>query len=136
MCYNWVQVKLGVNMSVGIGYVVLYLNDTEKAAEFWTKNFEFEVKNTVEAGEHQVITIGAVNSQTNFELVPLALMADNPYNLNLEIPSICLYTDDLEIEHTRLEQLGVTVTPIEDHGGRNSFAVIDLEENAFAVVQR
>lgn len=123
-------------MNVGIGYVVLYLNDTVAAAKFWADTFDFEIKKEVQVGEHKVITIGAENSETNFELVPLGLMADNPYNLNLGIPSICLGTDDLHAEHKRLTNLGVNVSEIADHGGRESFAVIDLEENAFAIAQR
>lgn len=123
-------------MSVGIGYVVLYVSDAEKAASFWTTNFEFEIKNEVLAGEHKVITVGATNSQTNFELVPLALMEGNPFNLNLGLPSICLTTDDLQAEHKRLTDLGVNVTEISDHGGRMSFAVIDDEQNAFAIAQK
>lgn len=120
---------------VKIGYVVLYMNDTQKAAEFWQTYFDFVIKNVVDAGEHQVITVGAVDGQTNFELVPLALMADNPYDLNLGIPSICLSTDDLQAEHQRLVKLGANVSPIADHGGRDSFAIIDFEENAFAIAE-
>ncbi len=123
-------------MNIGIGYVVLYLNDTEKAAEFWQTNFGFEIKNELDAGGHKVITIGAKDSQTNFELVPLALMEDNPYNLNLGMPSICLFTDDLEAEHKRLTDLGANVTEISDHGGRMSFAIVDLEGNGIAMMQR
>lgn len=118
---------------VNIGYVVLYMNDTEKAAEFWQTYFDFKIKNVVDAGEHKVITIGAADGQTNFELVPLALMADNPYNLNLGIPSICLNASDLQAEHMRLTKLGANVSPIADHGGRDSFAIIDFEQNAFAI---
>lgn len=123
-------------MSVGIGYVVLYVEDTVKTAEFWKKTFDFEIKSEQDANGFKVITIGAKGSQTNFELVPLALMADNPYNLNLGMPSICLYTDDLQVEHQRLTKLGTNVTEISDHGGRMSFAVIDEDSNGIAMVQR
>lgn len=118
---------------VNIGYVVLYMKDTEKAAEFWQTNFDFVIKNEVAAGEYKVITVGAKDGQTNFELVPLALMEDNPFNLNLGIPSICLSVDDLEAEHKRLTALGANVMSIENHGGRRSFAIIDPEGNAFAI---
>ncbi len=123
-------------MSVGIGYVVLYVNNTADVSKFWQDAFNFEIKNEVEAGTEKVITIGAKDSQTNFELVPLSLMGDNPYNLNLGIPSICLYADNLEVEQARLKSIGVNVSEIADHGGRNAFTVIDCEQNAFAVVER
>lgn len=122
-------------MSVEIGYVVLYMKDTEQAAAFWQTNFDFKVKKEQEVGPHKVITIGTVEGQTNFELVPLALMENNPNNLNLAIPSICLHTSDLQAEHERLTALGVRVTDIADHGGRNSFAIFDAEDNAFACVE-
>ncbi len=121
-------------MSVEIGYVVLYVNDTNAIANFWQQAFDFEIKNEVEAGTEKVITVGAKGGQTNFELVPLSLMADNPYNLNLGIPSICLYADDLQAEHNRLKEIGIEVSEIADHGGRNAFTVFDSEKNAFAVV--
>lgn len=123
-------------MNTNIGYVVLYLNDTLKGADFWTTMFDFEVKKEVDANGHKVITVGAKDGQTNFELVPLALMADNPYNLNLGIPSICLLTDDLRVEHQRLSELGANVLEISEHGGTESFAVLDYEQNAFAIAQR
>ncbi len=123
-------------MSVGIGYVVLYVEDTVKTAEFWSKAFNFEIKSEQDANGLKVIAIGAKDSQTNFELVPLALMADNPFNLNLGMPSICLHTDDLEAEHQRLSDLGINITDINDHGGRMSFAVIDDAGNGIAMMQR
>ncbi len=123
-------------MNVQIGYVVLYLEDTLAGAKFWQDNFDFVVKNEVEAGEHKVITVGAQDGQTKFELVPLALMENNPFNINLEIPSICLLTDDLESTHASLTEGGANVTEIADHGGKNTFAIIDSEGNAFAIAQR
>ncbi len=123
-------------MKVQIGYVVLYLEDTIAGAKFWQENFDFEIKGEVEAGEHKVITIGAKDGQTNFELVPLALMENNPFNINLGIPSICLLTDDLQGTHAQLTKGGAEVTEISDHGGKNSFAIIDGEGNAFAIAQR
>ncbi|WOO87836.1 VOC family protein [Mollicutes bacterium LVI A0039] len=123
-------------MNVGIGYVVLYMNDTKQAAKFWTETFGFEIKKTVKVGTKQVITVGASNSQTNFELVPLSLMSDNPYNLNLGIPSICLHVDNLQQEHARLTKLGANVSEINDMAGIESMSIIDLEGNAFAIIQR
>ncbi len=123
-------------MNTSIGFVVLYLNDTIKGAEFWTTMFGFEVKKEVDANGHKVITVGAKDGQTNFELVPLALMANNPDNLNLATPSIGLLTDDLSTEHGRLKQLGADVFEISNHGGIESFAVLDYEQNAFAIIQR
>ncbi len=123
-------------MNVQIGYVVLYLENPQDGAKFWQDHFEFEIKKVVKAGEYEVITVGAKDSQTNFELVPLALMADNEFNINLGIPSICLLTDDLQSEHDKLQMLGANITEITNHGGKDSFAIIDNEGNAFAIAKR
>ncbi len=123
-------------MNTQIGYVVLYLNDTNEGAKFWNKYFNFVTKNSVSAGNHDVITVGSKDGQTNFELVPLAIMEENPYNINLGIPSICLLCDDIKLEHDRLKNLGAEVTAIEEFGDKISFAIIDNEGNAFAIAQR
>lgn len=122
-------------MKAEIGYVVLYLKDTQAGAKFWTDNFDFIIKKEVEVGEFKVITVGTKTGTTNFELVPLGLMEDNPHGLNLAIPSICLRVDNLEQTYAELKSKGVEVSPIEDHGGMLTFAVIDSESNAYAVLE-
>lgn len=67
------------------------------------------------------------------ELVPLALMADNPDGLDLATPSIALQVDDPEAGRAQLVERGVTTTEIGEHGGVRSFAFSDPEGRWFAV---
>ncbi len=117
-------------------YLVLYLNDTKAAAKFWMDNFNYVIKETIDAGGFDILTIGSEDSDANFQLVPLKLMENNPNNLNLETPSICFYTDDLEKTHKKLQSQSVKVSDIMNHGGMNTFAFFDLENNAFAMVEK
>lgn len=122
-------------MQTTIGYIVLYVPDSNLASKFWIDTFGFEIKKQATFNGHKVITVGALNSQTNFELVPLELMADNPDNLNLAHPSICLTTADLNLEHQRLSKLGIKTSEILKHGETNTFAVFDCFDNAYAIIE-
>lgn len=87
-------------------------------------------------GDNAVITVGSKTGNTNFELVPLELMKDNPYNLNLGIPSICLTTQDIRKEHARLTSINANITEIVNHGGKETFSIMDEEGNAYALIAR
>ncbi|MFV0499907.1 MAG: hypothetical protein ACK5NF_07820, partial [Bacilli bacterium] len=81
-------------------------------------------------------TVGTESGTTNFELVALSLMEANTHVLNLAIPSICLSVENLQGTYDSLKSKGVEVSPIEDHGGMLTFAVIDSECNSYAVIER
>src|SRR5262249_38973425 len=70
-----------------------------------------------------------------FELVPLALMKDNPDNLDLAMPSIALRVDDLQATHATLLGRGVQATDVGEPSGTPSFAFSDPEGHWFAVTQ-
>ena len=116
-----------------VGYVVLYIKDAELCRKFWLEQVGMVEKNVTQAGPFKISKVGFANQDFAFELVPLDLMKDNPYQLNLGTPSICFFVDNLEATRTRLVQKGVTVTEISDHAGKPSFAFSDPEERWFAV---
>ena len=66
-------------------------------------------------------------------LLPLAMMTDNPYGLDLATPSIALHADDLEAARAQLVDRGVTAMEIGEHSGVRSFAFSDPEGRWFAV---
>ena len=53
-----------------------------------------------------VAQVGFADQAFSFELVPRAMMKDNPDGLDLAAPSICFHVDDLDAELARLEGLG------------------------------
>jgi lactoylglutathione lyase len=120
-------------MSMRVRYVVLYVNDAEACRKFWIEQVGMVEKDRKEMGEFSVVQVGFADQPFAFELVPLAMMADNPYGLDLATPSIAMHVDDLEAARTQLVDRGVTAMEIGDHGGVRSFAFSDPEGRWFAV---
>ena len=118
-----------------VGYVVLYVDDAEACRAFWVERIGMVEKQRSDAGGHAIIQVGFEDQPFAFELVPLALMQDNPDGLDLATPSIALHVDDLAAAHATLAGRGVQVSDIGDHGGTTSFAFADPEDRWFAVIQ-
>ena len=116
-----------------IGYVVLYVTDPDACFRFWTEKFGMVEKDRKTAGEVDVVKVGFAGSETSFELVPLALMKENPDGLDLATPSIAFHVEDLAAARERLVAAGVTATEIGEHSGVTAFAFSDNEGRWFAV---
>lgn len=116
-----------------VGYVVLYVNDAEACRRFWVEQVGMIEKDRHNVGEYSIVQVGFADQSFAFELVPLAMMADNPYGLDLATPSIALHAEDLEATRANLVERGVTAMEIGDHGGVRSFAFSDPEGRWFAV---
>jgi catechol 2,3-dioxygenase-like lactoylglutathione lyase family enzyme len=119
-----------------VGYVVLYVKDELACAKFWTEQIGMVVKQHTPAGENSVIKVGFEDQDFSLELVPLALMQDNPHGLDLATPSMAFYVDDLEATHARLVAAGVEAMPPGDNFGMRTFAFSDNEARWFAVIQK
>lgn len=120
-------------MSMRVGYVVLYVTDVQVCRQFWIEQVGMVEKDRKEVGDFVVVQVGFADQPFAFELVPLAMMADNPYDLDLATPSIALHADDLEAARSHLLANGVTAMEIGEHGGVRSFAFSDPEGRWFAV---
>ena len=120
-------------MSMRVRYVVLYVDDAETCRRFWIDQVGMVEKHRTEVGDYSVVQVGFADQPFAFELVPLAMMADNPYGLDLATPSIALHADDLEAARADLIQRGVEAMEIGEHSGVRSFAFSDPEGRWFAV---
>jgi lactoylglutathione lyase len=120
-------------MAISVRYVVLYVTDVEACRRFWVEQVGMVEKDHKQAGDFSIVQVGFADQPFAFELVPLAMMADNPYGLDLATPSIALRTDDLEATRASLVESGVTAMEIGEHGGVRSFAFSDPEGRWFAV---
>ena len=118
-----------------VAYVVLYVNDAEACRRFWVDKIGMVEKRRSEAGEFTIAQVGFADQPFAFELVPLALMKDNPDGLDLATPSIAFSVDDLEAAHAELLSRGVEATDVGEHEGTPSFAFSDPEGRWFAVTQ-
>lgn len=117
-----------------VGYVVLYVNDAEACLKFWTERVGMIEKSRLEAGEFSVVQVGFADQDFGFELVPRALMKDNPDGLDLATPSIAFRVDDLAAARAGLVERGVQATDLGEHSGVASFAFSDNEDRWFAVI--
>ena len=116
-----------------VGYVVLYVDDAEACRRFWVEQVGMAEKRRNEADGFTITQVGFADQPFAFELVPRAMMQDNPDGLDLATPSICFYVDDLEAARETLLGRGVQATEVGDHAGTRSFAFADPEERWFAV---
>ncbi len=116
-----------------VGYVVLYVEDASACRSFWVDQVGMVEKKRTVVGDLAVVQVGFADQAFSVELVPLALMKENPDGLDLATPSMCLHVNDLEAERTRLLGRGVTVSELSAHGGTRSFAFSDPEGRWFAV---
>lgn len=117
-----------------VGYVVLYVSDEAACLKFWTEQVGMVQKSRNEAGGFSIPQVGFADQDFAFELVPLALMQDNPDGLDLATPSIAFRVDDLAATRAALTAKGVQATELGEHSGIASFAFSDNEGRWFAVI--
>jgi lactoylglutathione lyase len=117
-----------------VGYVVLYVNDEVSSLRFWTDQLGMVEKSREQVGPFSVVQVGFSDQDFAFELVPLALMKDNPDGLDLATPSIAFRVDDLAATRAELFAKGVQATELGERGGISSFAFPDNEGRWFAVI--
>jgi len=118
-----------------VGYVVLYVNDADACRRFWIEQVGMVEKRSNEVAGFTIAQVGFADQPFAFELVPLALMQDNPDNLDLATPSIAFRVDDLEAARAGLLGRGVQATEVAEHSGTPSFAFSDPEGRWFAVTE-
>ena len=116
-----------------VGYVVLYVNDADACRRFWVEQVGMVEKKRDEIGAYMIAQVGFADQPFAFELVPLAMMQDNPDNLDLATPSIAFQVDDLDAARAELVGRGVQASEVGEHQGTRSFAFSDPEGRWFAV---
>ena len=120
---------------MNVGYVVLYVDDALECSRFWTDKVGMIEKSRMMAGDFPIVKVGFADQNFAFELVPLALMSDNPDGLDLATPSIAVHVENLEATRSSLVAKGVQTSEIGEHSGVASFAFADNEDRWFAVTR-
>lgn len=118
-----------------VGFVVLYVHDTEACRAFWVDRVGMVEKGRDVANGFTIPRVGFADQPFSFQLVPLAMMAENPDGLDLATPSICFHVDDLDATRADFVARGITATEVGDHHGTRSFAFSDPEGRWFAVTR-
>lgn len=118
-----------------VGYVVLYVDDAEACLRFWTEQVGMVEKSRSDAGTFSIVQVGFADQEFSFELVPRALMQDNPDGLDLATPSIAFRVADLDDARAGLVAKGVQTTEVGEQSGMQTFAFSDNEGRWFAVIK-
>jgi len=118
-----------------VGYVVLYVDDAAECLRFWTEQVGMVEKDRSQVGSFSIPKVGFADQEFAFELVPLALMKDNPDGLDLATPSIAFHVDDLDATRSALVAKGIQASEVGEHSGIASFAFADNEGRWFAVIR-
>ncbi len=116
-----------------VGYVVLYVNDAERCRRFWVDQVGMVERSRTEVTGFTIAKVGFSDQTFSFELVPMALMKDNPDGLDLGSPSICFHVEDLAATRAGMVSRGVQATEVGEHHGMPNFAFSDPEGRWFAV---
>lgn len=118
-----------------VGYVVLYVNDSELCRTFWVEQVGGVERKRTDIAGFTVAQVGFADQAFSFELLPREMMKNNVDGLDLTTPSICFHVDDFESTHTALVARGVNATEVGDHHGVRNFAFSDPEGRWFAVTR-
>ena len=118
-----------------LGYVVLYVDDAEACLRFWIEQVGMVEKSRTEAGTFSIVQVGFIEQDVSFELVPRALMKDNPDGLDLATPSIAFRVANLDDARAELSAKGVQATAVGEHSGMQTFAFSDNEGRWFGVIR-
>ena len=108
----------------------VFVDDQQKALDFYTKKLGFEVKNDVPMGEHRWLTLSSKEQPNGTELLlePSEHPAAKPFKDALVadgIPLTSFQVDDLDAEFERLKALGVEFTREPMDAGTVRMAVLD-----------
>ena len=108
----------------------VFVDDQEKALNFYTNILGFELKNDVPLGENRWLTVTSKNNPDGVELL-LELSghrAVGPYKQALvedNIPAASFKVDNLDTEYERLSALGVKFTQEPMEFGNVKMATLD-----------
>ncbi|EDL66751.1 VOC family protein [Bacillus sp. SG-1] len=121
-----------------VGQIMLYVNDQDKAAEFWRNKLGFIVKSEEDNGQGMrwIELSPNKDAETTIILHNKEFVAKMSPELNLGTPSLMFFTENLEQLHSDLSNKNVTVGEMINMPSGKVFNFADNEENYFAVMER
>lgn len=122
-------------MITKIGQIMLYVNNQDEALRFWTEKVGFSVISEDDNGQGMrwIEIAPTKDAETSFVLHNKALIAEMQPELNLNTPSLMLFTDNLDDLYKDLNEKQVTVGDIVTMPSGRVFNFADNEGNYFAV---
>lgn len=119
------------------GKVMLYVADPRRVADFWVNQLGF-TEVTAQDLNGAVLSVEvahAPGSGAALVIFDRAVAAQMSPELDLGTPSILFGSRDVTSMRAQLEQAGVAVGDLVEHGGRLTFNFSDPENHWFAVEQ-
>ncbi len=119
----------------------VFVDDQEKALEFYTKVLGFKKKHDVPLGKDRWLTVTSPNDENGVELLlePSSHPAVRPFKdamMEDGIPFASFSVNNLELEHAQLEKLGVRfVQPPVTHGGYSTAVFDDTCGNLIQIIE-
>ena len=119
----------------------VFVDDQQKALEFYTEKLGFELKNDVPVGEHRWLTVVSPEDPDGPELLLEASShpAVPPYKVALvkdNIPAHSFAVEDIEADYQKLQDRGVSFTlPITDAGSVKIAVFDDTCGNLIQIVE-
>lgn len=114
--------------------VGIYVDNQEKAIEFYTQKLGFEIRRSLPMGPHaKWVEVSPPGAQTCLALYPKAMMS-NWAELK---PSVVFHCPDVEATCRQLESIGVRITMQPTPMAWGTFAkFLDLDGNEFGLTSQ
>ncbi|WP_239619225.1 VOC family protein [Cohnella mopanensis] len=121
-----------------LGQIMLYVNNQDKAREFWTEVVGFNVISEEDNGQglRWIEVAPAKGSETSIILHNKDFVAKMSPGVNLGTPSLMFFTENLDQLHTDLSNKKIKVGEIVTMPSGRVFNFADYEDNYFAVLEK
>ncbi|WP_458412527.1 VOC family protein [Schinkia sp. CFF1] len=120
-----------------VGQIMLYVNNQDKAVNFWTKKVGFSViSENNEEGMRWIEIAPTMDAETSIILHNKELIAKMSPELNLGTPSLMFFSEKIDELHSDLLNKNVTVGEIVNMPTGRVFNFADCENNYFAVMEK
>lgn len=125
-------------MITKVGQIMLYVNNQDETVKFWTETVGFSVISEEDNGQGMrwIEIAPTKDSETTIILHNKELIAKMQPELNLQTPSLLLFSDDLDALYKEFRDKQVTVGELVTMPSGRVFNFADNEGNYFAVLER
>lgn len=121
-----------------VGQIMLYVNNQDKAREFWTEKVGFSVISEEDNGQGMrwIEIAPTKEAETSIILHNKELIAKMQPELNLGTPSLMFFSKKFDDLYSDLLNKNVTVGEIVNMPSGRVFNFADSENNYFAVMEK
>lgn len=119
-----------------VGKIMLYVEDQEKAKEFWVEKVGFSVvEDQTQENIRWIEITPTQEAQTHFVLHNKKIIAELEPELILGTPSLLFFTQNIGKLYTEFKEKGITVGELVTTPTGRGFNFSDPEDQYFAVVE-